>query len=151
VGRNSMPEGEVHEAAPMPVKSEFSLTATEMLDGDPTLLAGKLVDLAEGYLASLMPQVFAAIAAATEAAGTTINAGGQPFSADLFIGMLEKLELEFDDAGQINLDIVTGPGMSVPTYSEDDQRRIGEVIERKRQEFVAKRRRRQLPQHPLRG
>ena len=151
VGRNSMPQGQVHEAVPMPVRSEFSLTASEILEGNPTVLGGKLDEMAEGYVASLMPQVFEAIGAATEAAGTNVNAGGKPFSADLFIELLEKMEVDFDDSGQIQLQIVIGPDTKIPTPSEEDQRRIDEVIERKRQEFLAKRRSRQLPRHPLGG
>jgi hypothetical protein len=149
VGRNSMPQGQVLEAAPMPVRSEFSLTALEMLEGDPTVLAGKLDQMAEGYVASLMPQVFEAMGASSEAAGTKIDAGDQPFSADLFIEMLERMEVEFDDAGQIQLQIVIGEGTNIPTPSGEDQRRVDEAIERKRQEFFAKRRSRQLPRHPL--
>jgi hypothetical protein len=151
VGRNSLPQGEVHEGTPMPVRSEFSLTASEILEGDATVLGAKLDDLADQYVAALMPQVFEAIGAATEAVGTVIDAGGQPLSAGLFIEMLEKMEVEFDDNGQIQLQMVIGPNTKIPTPSEEDQRRIDEVIERKRQEFFAKRRSRQLPRHPLGG
>lgn len=149
VGRNSMPQGQVHEGALMPVRSEFSLTASEILRGDPNVLGGKLEEMAEGYVASLMPQVFGAIGAASEAAGTNVRAGGQPFSADLFIEMLEKMQVEFDDTGQIQLQLVIGPDTTIPIPSAEDQRRIDEVIERKRKEFLAKRRSRQLPRHPL--
>jgi hypothetical protein len=151
LGRNSLPQGQVHEATPMPVRSEFSLTAMEILEGNSNVLGRKLEELTEGYLASLMPQVFSAISAATEAAGTSLSAEGKPFSADMFIEMLERMEVEFDEAGQIQLQIVTGPDTVIPELSQDDERRVNEVIDRKREEFFAKRRSRKLSRHPLGG
>jgi len=151
LGRNSLPSGQVHEGTSMPVRAEFSLQATEIVAGNAEVLWLKWNELADEYVASLMPQIFAAIASATEAAGTNINAGGQPLSADLFIEMLERMQLDFDDNGQLNLQMVVGPDFVPPPQSEEDQRRIDEFIERKRQEFFAKRRRRELPGHPLRA
>jgi hypothetical protein len=151
LGRNSMPQRQVHEGVPMPVQSEFILTAAEILDADARVLGRKLNDLTDSYLASLMPQIFEAIGAATVAAGTHLDAGGKPLSADLFIEMIEKMEVQFDDEGRPQLQMVIGPDTTIPTPSNEDQRRIDEVFERKHQEFIAKRRSRKLPPNPLRS
>jgi hypothetical protein len=94
-GRNTMPEGKVHESSLMLVKSEVSVTAKEILGGDPAVLGKKLDLLTDEYLASLMPQIFGSISAATAAVGNSLDAGGKPLSADLLLEMFE-LTLSFN-------------------------------------------------------
>lgn len=149
LGRNSLPGGNEIVGPTMAVRSEFSMTAAEVLAGDAACLLAKLDKLAENYLASFMPQVFAAISEVTDAVGNTVDAGGKPFSAALFLELLERMDVEFDETGTPRLQIIVHPDTKIPELTEDEQRRIDEALERKRQQFLARRRSRQLPRHPL--
>jgi hypothetical protein len=87
----------------MLLKSEFSLKAAEVLEGDAGVLGRNLETMVEGYLASLMLQIFESIGKATDAAGTHIDAAGSPFTINLLIELLERMEMECDDDGTAHL------------------------------------------------
>jgi hypothetical protein len=149
LGRNSLPGGQTLESAPLPTRTEFLMQMLELMEGDVDVLGQQLKAGATAYTDSLMSQIYAAMADSATAVGNAVDAGGEPFSADLFIEMLERTEVHFDKAGTPQLQIIIPEGIHISDPSEDEQRRINEVIDRKRTEFFAQRRSRELPRHPL--
>jgi hypothetical protein len=157
LGRNTVPPGGeeaegLHESAPMAISYGISMTAAEIISTDSAVLGEKLDSWADQYLASLMPQIFAAMGQATDAFGNSLDGGGQPLSWSLFGDLLERIEIDFDDDGTPRMPtMVTSPGFKgLPMPTEEEERRLNDIIEQKRTKFLAQRRHRELPEHPLR-
>ncbi len=79
----------------------------------------------------------------TEKTGNRVNAGGRPLSADLFLDMLEKVEIDFTDEGEPDFSavrIVLSPEMGKhlqkfgPEWEADPafKKRHSEIIDKKR-------------------
>jgi hypothetical protein len=109
------------------------------IDEASDLLAKDLIDM----FLSTMSRV-------TEATGNVVDAGGQKFSFDLFYEMLSKIDFGVDENDELVLpSLVMHPeqlkqiqGMGPPT--PEQERRLAELKERKREEALARRRRRRL-------
>ena len=87
----------------------------------------------------------------TEATGNVVNAGGRPFSWDLYCDMLEKVQLEFDESSRPMLPtLVTSPQLygriKDMEPSPEQAKRFREIIEKKKAEHNAKKRTRRLSQ-----
>lgn len=151
IGRNSHADGGIHNSPVMPITSTFQLTAAEIVECDGVALGRRLDAFAEEYLASLMPQFFGAMNAAIESAGNSTDAGGKPLSADMLVDVLERMELDFDEDGNVHLQLIANPLTALPEFTKEAQERIDSVIQRKREEFLARRRSRKLPRDPFGG
>jgi hypothetical protein len=121
--------------------------ATFNLDTDAWLVAS--YEAASRSHDQLMPQLFAGLDRILERAGRMSSKHGRRFSWDDMIDDLETMELNFDANGKPSeLTIVAGPElaetMRVTQMTPEQQRRWDEVIEQKREEFNARRRRRIL-------
>jgi hypothetical protein len=145
-------EEEPLDSQPVTVRSVLELNIADIESCDDQALIGALDRQAEEYVASIMPQLFAALGRASEAVGTSIDAGGQPLSAEVVAEALELMEIDFDDDGTPRLpSIAVGEGAELPEDTPEGRRIIDDVIARKREQFLAQRRHRQLPRHSLRG
>ncbi|HVA06780.1 MAG TPA: hypothetical protein VNG12_08580, partial [Acidimicrobiales bacterium] len=149
--RNSMPSGAVLDSEPIVARWQLEVVPADVAEGAGSTLMTMLEGLAQSYVREITPQIFASLATVSTAAGTHVDAAGRPLSAELLAEALDKMEIEFDDDGTPRIQLVVGPDMRFPENTEEGQRMIDAVIERKRQQFFAQRRHRQLPDHPLRG
>jgi hypothetical protein len=88
--------------------------------------------------------LFDAINKATTVTGNVVDAKGRPFTFELFLEMIEKMELSFDDEGNPHMpSLIVHPAMAAkiqenraeweanPEYKE----RLDEIIARKRREW----------------
>jgi len=74
------------------------------------LLAEKLAALADSLAGQQAGMLFTKINEVAQVEGNTIDAAGQPFSKELFLAALSKIEINFDEAtGE-----PTGPGLVIP-------------------------------------
>lgn len=82
----------------------------------------------------------------TERTGNRVDAGGQPFSGEMFLKLLETTEIEFDDDGKPDLSsrvFVVHPDMAEPLQQKlkemesdsDFQAKYGELMRRKWEEW----------------
>jgi hypothetical protein len=150
-GRNSMPSGMVLDSEPLVARWQIEVEPSHVGFGDQRALVTLVDRMAQGYIAAVMPQLFAHMATVSAAAGTSLDAGGRPLSVDIIAEALEGMEIDFDDDGTPRpLQILAPPDMKFPSDTEEGQRKINAVIDRKRQQFFAQRRSRQLSGHPLR-
>ncbi len=95
------------------------------------------------------PQLFQSIAEMTAAADMAIDAAGKPFSADLYLQALEKIDIGFDDDGHPILpSLHVGPALrDVAERAMEEVREnpaFAAILNRKREEFLAKKRTRRL-------
>jgi hypothetical protein len=140
------------DSQPVTVRSVLELKTADIESCDDQALVEALDRQAEEYVASIMPQLFAAMGRASEAVGTSFDAGGHPLSAEVVAEALERMDIDFDDDGTPRLpSIVVGEGTEMPEDTPEGRRIIDDVIARKREQFFAQRRHRQLPRHPLRS
>jgi hypothetical protein len=148
--RNSMAESAVHESPMMPASMLFELSLEAVRQCDADAVAEALSSAADQYLAAVMPQIFAALSALTSATGNTLDAGGQGLTADHILQMCDQVAIAFEDDGTPHLPgLVMHPDTQLPDWTEEHAKRLGEIIERKWQQFLAERRSRQLPRNPL--
>lgn len=152
--RVALASDQVLETAPMTMETSFALSKSATINGDLDDLLAALDTAAESGLASLMPQFFANLGEICDAAGQTVDAGGRPFDHDLLLEALEGVEISFneDSTPQMPM-LVVHPEMAdrlaaLPPPTPDQDRRFAEMMQRKKDEFFAGRRTRQLPRSP---
>jgi hypothetical protein len=150
ITQNTMRSGEVVQNQPLLVKSVVVFNWDDIRTCNLDALAEQVNKSAEERLAQVMPHFFDIFHRTSEAAGTSADAGGRPFSFELYLEGLERIELQFDRAGKpIMPTLVMHPSMaeqlrSMPPMTPEQQRALDELIERKRTEFNARRRHRKL-------
>lgn len=85
------------------------------------------------------------IGKAAEEAGNVVSADGKPFSIDLLLEFLEKMEIDFDEAGNSSrLALVAHPSIvKVMSQAEIDPR-YQELMERKKEEWRVRENNRKL-------
>lgn len=149
--------GEVVETAPILCQMEFSMALSDSVAGNLEGFATSLNAAAESGLQSLMPQIYASIGQVCAATGNIIDATGQTFSHELFLQMIETLDIHFGEDGKHNLTWVMHPTMleklnKLPLPTEEQNKALEELLDRKRREFNERKRQRQLtrPQRQLR-
>lgn len=141
--------GDVIETPPLIVQAEFVIHISDAVNGNLDALYEAMDSMADGMLASIMPQIFARIGQICDATGNSINAGGQEISHDLLLDLLEKTEYVFDENGEHNTKLVVDLSVmekirNLPSATKEQDKRFDEIMERKRREFYASRPSRQL-------
>jgi hypothetical protein len=150
VTQNTMSSGEVVQSQPLQVKSVVVFQWDDIRSCSLDALAEQVDRSAEERLAQVMPHFFDTFHRTSEAAGTTADAGGRPFSFELYLEGLERIEIQFDREGNPVLPaLVIHPSMaeqlrSQPPITPEQQKAMDDLIERKRTEFNARRRHRKL-------
>lgn len=148
--QNTMPSGEVVEHKPLQIESKIVIKWDDIRTCDLDALADQVDAMAEERLSIVMPHFFKVFEKTCDAAGTGMDARGKPFSFEMYMAALEKIELQFDRDGQPILPtLVVHPTMakhlaSLPPPTEEQQKAYSDLIERKRGEFNARRRYRKL-------
>ena len=150
VTQNTMPSGNVVQNQPLQVKSVVVFRWDDIRTCNLHALAEQVNKSVEERLAQVMPHFFDVFHRTCDAAGTAADAGGRPFSFELYLEGLERIELQFDREGKPILPtLVMHPSMaehlrSMPPITPEQQKAMDELIERKRTEFNARRRHRKL-------
>jgi len=92
---------------------------------------------------------FKGLADITNATGNVLNAEGKPFSYDMFLDLLDMVEIDFDEKGNPNYPtLIISPQIeekiknTKPTLVQI--KREQEIVARKKAEFDAKKRTRRL-------
>jgi hypothetical protein len=148
--RNTMPSGQIVENNPMAVPMPFVVVFQDAIAGNLASLVASIETGAEVSLKIVMPQIFAYSGRLCEAAGTATDAGGQKLSRKLIRESFEKMQINFDAAGQpIMPTMMMHPDMlkqleDLPPATDEEIRAWDEMIERKRGEFNDRRRHRKL-------
>lgn len=105
--------------------------------------AGSMAEQLVGHFVESMGKV-------TEGTGNVTDAGGRPFGFDVLYETLEKLEFSVDENDELVMpSLVIHPTQAeklrdLPPLTDEQQRKLDELKERKREEALARRRRRRL-------
>ena len=79
---------------------ELTLTKEELIKLTPKELIEKVDKMAGDMAKQTTEDLFAVMHKATTETGNVVDGKGQPFSFDLFLEGLKKVEMDFDDAGK---------------------------------------------------
>jgi hypothetical protein len=147
--QNTMPSGKVVETKPFKVPMQIGIELDDAIAGQSDSLTEAINNAAEEGLKLGMPQIFEQLGRVCDAAGTAINAEGQPLSRALIMQTLEKMEIEFDNDGKANIGVFVGPDtykqfQNLPPPTPEEDQAMNELLERKRAEFYARQRSRKL-------
>jgi hypothetical protein len=148
--RLTMRSGQVVENAPITTEMTFAVETQDVIAGRTDTLLVAVDNMADQGLAQLMPRVFGDLQRVCEASGNVVGGAGQGPSHDLIIKTLAALELDFDEHGNlIYPTMICSPTIlakfaALPPPTPEQEQALAALIERKREEFYARRRHRQL-------
>lgn len=150
VTQNTMPSGVVVQNQPLMIQSSVVFQWDNIRFCNLGALAEQVNKSAEERLSQVMPHFFEVLHRTSATAGTAMDVGGRPFSFEIFLEGLERIELRFDRDGKPILPtLVMHPSMaeklrSMPPITAEQQKAMDDLIERKRSEYNARRRHRKL-------
>lgn len=135
------------------IQAMLNLKISEIPDLSPEKLRLKLDKLAEDMARQASQSMFAEISRVTNQVGNAIDAKGQPLTKELFLQMLDNLDLDFDENGNWNPPtIVMHPDLWAAKKDEfkswendpEFQAKQTKIIARKRGEWHDRENRRKL-------
>lgn len=134
---------------PAKVEIKFNVPFEVILKTDIEAFMVSIDEASESGIESLVPQLFEFLSEVCDANGQVVDGRGRPFSYDLFLELIEKIEISFNDDGTPNMPtLVIHPDMrkvlEANAPSEQQQKQMEELISRKRDDFFAKKRTRKL-------
>jgi hypothetical protein len=134
---------------PRPVIVDGSIDVDAAIAGDLRDLHAEVSAIADRQLELTMRAYFEMMIDVTQRAGNAVDAHGDV--AEGFLAMIEKMDMEFGEDGLPALRLVVSPADEARVRAQlgalmpDQQRRLGDIIERKREAYRASRRRRRFP------
>lgn len=119
-------------------------------DGDYEQLYEAMFESADAMAEQLVGYFVESMGKVTEGTGNVVDAGGRRFGFDVLYETLEKLEFSVDENDELVMpSLVMNPAeakklQDLPPLTDAQQQALDELKERKREEALARRRRRRL-------
>ncbi len=133
---------------PIAIRHEWTVSIEDVAAFNLDQFLADLYALADSMGSQMVRGMLEHISAVTNKYGNTIEAGGCDFF-DVFAETLETIEMSFDDEGHPNLTIVMHPEqiakMRDKQPTPEQEARLDAILERRKEEWLASRRRRDLP------
>lgn len=133
---------------PMAIRHEWTVSIEDVAAFNRDQFLADLYALADSMGGQMVRGMLEHISAVTEEHGNTIDAGGRDFF-DVVAETLETIEMTFDDEGRPNLTIVMHPDQAEKLRDKqptpEQEARLDAILERRKEEWLASRRRRDLP------
>jgi hypothetical protein len=142
--------GEVVEQEPVQIRTKLTQSPQDIIDGNLEDLLVSLDQAANEYSEQFGKHFYEQLSRITEATGNVVNAAGRPFFDSLY-EMYEKIDLQFDEEGRIAQELHLNPAdvekwqKGWAEMTPEQHAKLAALVERKRQEFNARRRNRRLP------
>lgn len=144
-------EGSTVELQSVEIGTPITLGWEEIIAGNVDAFLTVLDEAAEQHHEQLSRYIFESLDVVTSSTGNQVDGTGKSFFDSLY-EMFDKVELWFEPDGQIskgfafvvhpdNLEVMKQKEAELTT---DERRQLDELIDRKREEFFARRRRRKL-------
>src|SRR6266850_1498376 len=100
--------------APVPMAAALSDRLDTILNMDVDGFAQMMQDTADEGRAAYMPQFFEQLRQVMEATGQVVDAKGKPYSHDLYLDLLEKVDIDFTEDGQPKMPTLVVPPNLAP-------------------------------------
>jgi hypothetical protein len=131
-------------------EEEFAIHADVIRQTEVEQFVSIIVDVVEKYLEAMSRTFVETAQDVTEAVGNVIDAGGKPLSWDLILDGLEMREIAFDKDGRVSgLQLMMNPRTAEMLTSiemtEEQERRLNDILQRKKEAWDAQQRTRRLP------
>jgi hypothetical protein len=151
IGHNVQFEGQAHtmtradasvsEVDLEPVSAEISVVrGSRLMDFTQEVLQAHLIAMAKQIAQGMSNHFYQAIDKGTREAGMVVDGKGQPLSEDLILDAMEKMEHDFNEDGSwVPPTILVAPEvvdrLRGTAMSDAGHKRLGEILERKRDAF----------------
>lgn len=128
-----------------------SIAIDALIAGDLGELHAEICSIARQQLEQTMRAYFALIDEVSRQTGNAVDAHGD--AAEGLLGMLEKMDIAFDDEGNPRLQMIASPETAdrmrtqMEAFTPDQMQRFATIISSKREQYRASRRRRRLPRY----
>ncbi len=138
------------ELEPAGVGMEVTGDLTAVRAGDFDVLYGEIDKAADQLAEGLVGSLVETMNKVTEGTGNVIDAGGQEVSFELIYGMLERIDFSVNENGELVMpSLVMHPDQleklqELEPPTPEQELRMVELKQRKREEALARRRRRRL-------
>lgn len=133
---------------PMAIRHEWTVSIEDVAVFNLEQFLADLYALGDSMGGQMVRGMLEHISAVTDEYGNTIEAGGRDFF-DVFAETLETIDMTFDDEGRPNLTIVMHPDQMEKLRDKqptpDQEARLDAILQRRKEEWRASRRRRDLP------
>ena len=137
-------DGSVDEMQPKVAATEIEVKLTEAETMTPEMVGDMINNAAEEIAAQQARIFYKKIDKYAEEDGTVVSSGGEPFSIDKYFELLEKIDMDFDEAGNPEgLAFVVNPKalpliedcLSKASANPENERRYKKIMDRKREEW----------------
>jgi hypothetical protein len=135
---------------PGETSAEITNDLRAVRDGNFVPLYSELDKASEEMAKGIVGLLVQTMDAVTEGTGNQVDAGGQPFSFEVFYAALEKIDFSVDENDQLVMpSLFVHPNTAaqieaLPPPTPEQEAKMAELLERKREEALARRRRRRL-------
>lgn len=129
---------------PMLTKLRYAFTVGDVVDFDLNALAAACDEAAETLTDARIDSLLDYVGRITDATGNVVQCGGQAINWGLLFPLLEKQDIDFNDAGEPDLPILVAEWdkrniLPYPPMSGAEEKRFEELMSLKREEFNARR------------
>ena len=137
-------DGSVDEMQPKVASTEIEVKLAEAETMTPEMVNDMINNAAEEIAAQQAGIIYKKIDKYAEEDGTVVSSGGGPFSIDKYFELLEKIDIDFDEAGNPEgLAFVVNPKalpliedcLSKASANPENERRYKKIMDRKREEW----------------
>lgn len=146
--QDSAPPDVAHGAVTtIKMQSQLTESIDSVLTADVDAWVAMVAYQGEKAGEALEKEFFKFMERVTTESGQVVDGRGQPLSHDLILDVLEKLAIDFDAHGSPEMPTIVAHPDSIKSLGEPTPaqlKRRDEIIERKRREFLARRRVRKL-------
>ncbi|GAA4391748.1 hypothetical protein GCM10023153_10100 [Ornithinibacter aureus] len=133
---------------PVTVRHEWTVSIQDVVDFQIDQFLADLYGLADDTGTQMVRGLFDLLSDVTDETGNVIDAGGRDFF-DVLIEAMETIEMSFDEDGKPDLTVVLHPEQAAKLRDREptaeQEARMNAVLERRREEWHASRRRPDLP------
>jgi hypothetical protein len=121
---------------PLNIQAPMQLATVAILDTEVEAIIESIADLAEKCLEQLMKEFFRRLEELSEKAGTAVSAGGRAIGWDLVLDVFDKMDFDFDAAGNPELPTLcahpkTKEVLDRQPFTEAHRKRLDGIIAKK--------------------
>jgi hypothetical protein len=137
-------KGELEESSYKEVSVEYSINREDVITKGPMAFIENIQKVAEDIKEQQAKLMLDKLKEVTDRTGQVVDGKGQPFSHQLFMEMLGRIQIDFDDQGNPYLPTVIVPAEmaaklkdTLPEWEANPEykKRFDQLIERKRKEW----------------
>lgn len=133
-------DGDVEEVKMETVGAKATIKLHKLREFTEDVITTHLEEIAEQYARGMSEMFRNRMDEVTEKTGNVVDGQGQPFSEDLFLDVMDKMEHLFaPDGSWLPPVVIAGPGMAEKIMAAGEslagRKRLEAILERKRDEF----------------